>query len=114
MSAGADARRLSAERLPIIRSGVFAGGRETPSARLEAGDLPDHSRGSSDWPFYEVLLTLLPERRRRGALRDVIRRVRNQGVVARSYLSTSAALDFHAILIGPRGSEGVDRWRALA
>jgi hypothetical protein len=35
-------------------------------------------------------------------------------VVARSYLSPAAALDLHAILLGPRGSEGVDRWKALA
>ena len=45
---------------------------------------------------------------------EVVRRLRNQCVVARSYLSPAAALDLHAILVGPRGSEGVDRWKALA
>jgi len=63
---------------------------------------------------YAVLLTLLPEAPDEEGMCDVVRRVRNQCVVARSYLSPPAALDLHAILLGPRGSEGVDRWRALA
>ncbi|APG86726.1 hypothetical protein SAMCFNEI73_pB0011 (plasmid) [Sinorhizobium americanum] len=61
-----------------------------------------------------MLLTLLPEAPDEEGMSDVVRRVRNQCVVARSYLSPPAALDLHAILLGPRGSEGVDRWRALA
>lgn len=111
--ARAAALELTAEVRPNYSSGIFAGGSDTPSARLEPGDLPNHARGLQVGRF-PVLLTLLPEAASEEALRDVIRRVRNQCVVARSYLSPSSALDLHAILIGPRGSEGVDRWRSLA
>lgn len=111
--ARAAALDLKAEARPNYAGGIFAGGSDTPSARLEPGDLPNHVQGLQIDRF-PVLLMLLPEAPNEEALRDVIRRVRNQCVVARSYLSPSAALDLHAILIGPRGSEGVDRWRSLA
>lgn len=113
LAARAAALELTMEAQPNYAVGLFAGGSDTPSARLEKGDLPNHARGFKVGR-YPVLLTLLPEAASEEALRDVIRRVRNQCVVARSYLSPSAALDLHAILIGPRGSEGVDRWRSLA
>jgi hypothetical protein len=118
----------AAERLLTLRAAVlgltvgpkpgyagqlFAGGGDTPSARLEPSDLPNHVRGIQIGR-YAVLLTLLPEAPDEGGIGEVIRRVRNQCVVARSYLSPAAALDLHVILVGPRGSEGVDRWKALA
>ncbi|WP_307370716.1 ABC-three component system middle component 1 [Peteryoungia aggregata] len=104
---------LPVEAKPNFAGTIFAGGSDTPSARIEASDLPNHVRGLLIGR-YPVLLTLLPEAPNDEGLSDVIRRVRNQCVVARSYLSPSAALDLHAILLGPRSSEGVDRWRALA
>ncbi|QQO12459.1 hypothetical protein JJB99_23655 [Bradyrhizobium diazoefficiens] len=104
---------IKVESRPDYASQTFAGGRETPSARLEPRDLPNHARGLQIGR-YGVLLTLLPEAPEENRIGDVLRRVRNQCVVARSYLSPPAALDLHAILLGPRGSEGVDRWRALA
>lgn len=91
----------------------FCGGSDTPSARLEAGDLPNHVRGLKIGR-YAVLLTLLPEAPDEAGVGEVVRRVRNQCVVARSFLAPAEALDLHAILIGPRGSEGIDRWKALA
>lgn len=104
---------LNVETKPSYASQIFAGGSDTPSARLEPSDLPNHVRGLQIGR-YAVLLTLLPEAPDEGGIGEVVRRVRNQCVVARSYLSPAAAFDLHAILLGPRGSEGVDRWKALA
>lgn len=104
---------LAVETKSSYAGQIFAGGSNTPSARLEASDLPNHVRGLQIGR-YAVLLTLLPEAPDEEGIGEVVRRVRNQCVVARSYLSSVAALDLHAILLGPRGSEGVDRWKALA
>jgi len=104
---------LSVELKPDYAGQVFSGGKDSLSARLEPKDLPNHVRGLQI-ERYAIILALLPETADEAALRDVVRRVRNQCVVARSFLSPSGALDLHAILIGPRGSEGVDLWRALA
>ena len=92
---------------------TFCGGSDTPSARIEKSDLPNHVRGFQIGR-YAVLLTLLPEAPNDAGLVEVVRRVRNQCVVARSFLAPATALDLHAILIGPRGSEGADKWKALA
>lgn len=104
---------LQVESRPNFAGRIFAGGSDTPSARIEPSDLPNHVRGLQIGR-YPVLLALLPEAPDEESMSDVVRRVRNQCVVARSYLSPPAALDLHAILLGPRGSEGVDRWRSLA
>jgi hypothetical protein len=104
---------LTVESKPSYAGQIFAGGGDTQSARLEPSDLPNHVRGVQIGR-YAVLLTLLPEAPDEEGIGEVVRRVRNQCVVARSYLSPAAALDLHAILLGPRGSEGVDRWKALA
>jgi len=104
---------LPVQAKPDYASAVFAGGGDSASARLEASELPGHVRGIQIGR-YPILVGLLPEAGNEEALKDAIRRIRNQAVVARSYLSPAAALDLHAILLGPRGSEGVDRWRSLA
>lgn len=104
---------LPVESRPNFAGSIFAGGSDTPSARIEASDLPNNVRGLQIGR-YPVLLTLLPESPDDEGMTDIVRRLRNQCVVARSYLSPPAALDLHAILLGPRGSEGVDKWRTLA
>lgn len=104
---------LTVETKSSYAGRTFAGGSATPSARLEPSDLPNHVRGLQIGR-YAVLLTLLPEAPDEQGVGEVLRRVRNQCVVARSCLSPAAALDLHVILLGPRGSEGVDRWKALA
>lgn len=104
---------FTVETKPTYAGQIFAGGSDTPSARLEASDLPSHVRGLQIGR-YAVLLTLLPEAPDEQGIGEVVRRLRNQCVVARSYLSPAGVLDLHAILLGPRGSEGVDRWKALA
>jgi hypothetical protein len=109
----AHALGLSFEYMHRYENDVFAGGGESASARLDSNDLLTHARGLQIGR-YGVVLALLPEAPSEEAVSDVVRRTRNQCVVARSYMSPSAALDLHAILLSPRGSEGVDRWRALA
>ncbi len=98
---------------PEFANQVFSGGADTLSARLEPSELPNHVRGLQVGR-YPILLTLLPEAPDEEGIGEVLRRVRNQCVVARSYLSPSASLDLHAVLIGPAGSQGVDRWKSLA
>jgi hypothetical protein len=109
----ADQLGLEFQDKPAYASQIFAGGSNTPSARLEPSDLPQQVRGIQIGR-YALILSLLPEAPDEKGVNEVVRRLRNQCVVARSYLSPAAALDLHAILVGPRGSEGVDRWKALA
>ncbi len=104
---------LSFERVAALTGAAFAGAGDTASARLEPGDLPAHARGVRVGR-YAIVLSLLPEAANEEGVSEAVRRVRNQCVVARSYLSSPAALDLHALVVGPRGSEGSDRWRALA
>lgn len=104
---------LAFESKPEFAGQAFCGGDGTPSARIESSDLPNHVRGYQVGR-YAVLLTLLAEAPDQAGIGEVVRRVRNQCVVARSFLAPAAALDLNAIMIGPRGSEVDDRWKALA
>ncbi|TMV83419.1 hypothetical protein FGG78_22805 [Thioclava sp. BHET1] len=105
--------KLEIRKMPQYAERVFAGGGESTSARLEVNDLPAHARGLQI-DRYAIVLALMPEAPSEEGVGDTVRRARNQCVVARSYLSSSATVDLHAILLGPRGSEGSDAWRALA
>lgn len=104
---------LSFEAKPDYAEGRFSGGSDSTSARLEPSDLPNHVRGLQIGR-YAVLVTLLPEVPDEGRVAELMRRLRNQCVVARSHLNPAAVVDLHAILVGPRGSEGVDKWKAVA
>jgi hypothetical protein len=105
--------KLNVRAVPELASQAFEGGQESPSARLEARDLPSIVRGLQIGR-YAVLLGLLPEVAREDEIVETLRRFRNQCVVARSHLSPNAALDLQLILVGPRGSEPSDPWHALA
>jgi len=63
---------------------------------------------------YTLVLGLLPDIPTLEAVRETLRRYRNQCVVARSFLNQDQSLDLHLMLVGPRGSEREDAWRALA
>jgi hypothetical protein len=104
---------LVVQTKPNYAGQIFAGGSNTPSARIEARDLPSHVFGLQIGR-YAVLLTLLPESPDEEGISEVVRRVRNQCVVSKSYLSPTIALDLHVLFVGPRGSERDDRWKALA
>ena len=101
----ADAPRLVAD--------AFDGRRGEAVSELEPRDLPSLRRGLSIGR-HSVVLGLLPETVDDRRLSESIRRHRNQCVVARSTLAPNAVLDITLALIGPRGSEGKDVWRAAA
>jgi len=104
---------LSVKPAPKLASQTFQGGQGSPSAQLEARDLPSIVRGLQ-LGRYAVLLGLLPEDAREGEIVETLRRFRNQCVVARSHLAPNATLDLQLILVGPRGSEPSDSWYALS
>ncbi|MBB5695944.1 ABC-three component system middle component 1 [Muricoccus pecuniae] len=104
---------LEANDAPRLVADTFDGGRGEPSASLEARDLPLVRRGLSVGR-HAVVLGLLPETADERELADTMRQHRNQCVVARSALQPNAALDLLLIMVGPRGSEGKDAWRAIA
>jgi len=113
LSARAAELKLKVRQMPQYAERVFAGGGESAAARLETSDLPTHARGLQI-DRYAIVLALMPEAPSEERVVDTVRRARNQCVVARSYLTPPGALDLHAILLGPRGSEGVDAWRTFA
>lgn len=97
---------------PELTGNVFLGGDGAEAARIAAGDLP-HPVRALRIGRYAVVLAMLPDQPSLEAVTESLRRLRNQCVVARSYLSTNEALDLQAIIVGPRGSEPVDDWRPL-
>ncbi len=103
---------LRATDAPPLVANSFVGGRSEPSACLEARDLPLLRRGLTVGR-HSIVLGLLPETADETSA-DALRQHRNQCVVARAALPPNAALDIVLILVGPRGSEGKDAWRATA
>jgi hypothetical protein len=98
---------------PQLVADTFVSGRGEPSASLEARDLPLLRRGMTVGR-HSIVLGLLPETSDETSLADALRQHRNQCVVARAALPPNAALDLVLLLVGPRGSEGKDAWRATA
>lgn len=104
---------LSAVDAPELTGNIFMGGDATASARLAASELPSPVRALRIGR-YTLLLAMLPQEPSLGAVNEALRRFRNQCVVVRSFLSANEVLDVQGILVGPRGSERVDDWGALA
>jgi len=98
---------------PELTGDVFKGGDTSDVARLPPSDLPAAVRALR-YGRYSCLFGLLPDKPTLGAVNDCLRRFRNQCVVARSYLAPNEALDLQGILLGPRGSEPDDDWKAVA
>lgn len=113
LTAAAKAAGFIVQDAPDLARDVFKGGEGTDVARLSASDLPEAARALS-FGRYTFVLGLLPAEPTPAAIGDCLRRFRNQCVVARSYLSPNQALDLQGILLGPRGSEPSDEWRAHA
>ncbi|WP_022976825.1 ABC-three component system middle component 1 [Nevskia ramosa] len=91
----------------------FNGGAHSDAARLSPGDLL-RPIAAVRLGCYSVVIGMLPSHANAEAVNETLRRFRNQCVVARSYLRANEALDLQGILIGPRGSERDEEWRALA
>jgi len=115
----ADRLRVSAKELsldaqdrPELAGSVFSGG-TTPATTLEPTDLPTESLAIGIGR-YTIVLGLLPDVPTLESVRETLRRYRNQCVVARSFLNVNQILDLQLMLVGVRGSERQDAWRALA
>ena len=103
---------LSVEGRPELASSTFNGG-STKSTSLSPTDLPAECYAIRIDRF-NIVLGVLPDIATLEAVRDTLRRCRNQCVVARSYLGFNETLDLQLMLLGPRGSEPQEAWRALA
>lgn len=96
-----------------IVSGDFRGGAGSGVASITASDLPAAGMGLKIGR-YTLVLGLLPDTSNLNAIREAVRRYRNQCVIARSYLSPNEALDLQLLLVGPVGSEDSPDWKAAA
>jgi hypothetical protein len=104
---------LASRRSPELVGDTFVGASGQPSSCLEPRDLPMVRLGVTIGR-HAIVLGLLPETIGARDIADSMRQYRNQCVVARSALAPNAVLDLLLIMIGPRGSEGKDAWRAIA
>jgi hypothetical protein len=103
---------LNLQAQPELTGRVFSGG-TTSATSLNPADLPTEGLALGIGR-YTIVLGLLPDLPTLEAVRETLRRYRNQCVVARSFLSANQSLDLQLMLVGPRGSERQDAWRALA
>lgn len=97
---------------PELANSTFNGG-STRSTSLSPTDLPAECYAVRINRF-NIVLGVLPEIATLEAVRETLRRYRNQCVVARSYLGTNETLDLQLMLLGPRASERQEAWRSLA
>lgn len=104
-------RELSVSDHPQLTGQSFNGG-TSAAARLDPSELPSyvHARKIGR---YTVIFGMLPETPTLPAVRETLRRYRNQCVVARSFLSANESLDLQLFLLGPRGSEWERKWKSL-
>lgn len=97
---------------PELAGRAFSGV-PTSSTTLDLTDLPTECLGLGIGR-YTVVAGLLPDVPTLESVRETLRRYRNQCVVARSFLNANQSLDLQLMLVGPRGSEQQDAWRARA
>ncbi len=112
LRAAATSLDLTVADRPELASAKFNGG-STKSTSLSPTDLPAESHAIRIDRF-NIVLGVLPDIATLEAVRETLRRCRNQCVVARSYLGTNETLDLQLMLLGPRSSERQEAWRALA
>ena len=105
-------RNLKVEDRVALAGTSFNGG-STASTSLSPTDLPTESHAIRIDRF-NIVLGVLPDVPTLEAVRETLRRYRNQCVVARSFLGANETLDLQLMLLGPRSSERQDAWRALA
>jgi hypothetical protein len=103
---------LAVEDRPGLASATFNGG-SSKSTTLSPTDLPAESHAIRIDRF-NIVLGILPDVAAIEAVRETLRRYRNQCVIARSFLGTNETLDLQLMLLGPRASERQEAWRAMA
>jgi hypothetical protein len=103
---------LSSHENEELASTIFRGGQNQESAQIQPTDLPTRVLAVK-LGRHSVLLGELPPTPSKESIEDVLRRFRNQAVIARSYLTANEALDLQVFLVGPAGSEANDRWLTL-
>ena len=103
---------LKVENRPELASANFNGG-SSKSTSISPTDLPAESHAIRIDRF-NIVLGVLPDIATLEAVRETLRRYRNQCVVTRSYLGTNETLDLQLMLLGPRSSEWQEDWRSLA
>ena len=94
-------------------SGTSFNGSDAHSATLSSSDIPAECIALSIGR-YTLILGALPDTPTKIAVEEVVRRYRNQCVVARSHLKPSESLDMQLMLLGPRGSDTNSDWDTLA
>lgn len=107
-----DNRPFKAELKPDFAGPAFNGS-AAPSTTLSSSDLPTECIALSIGR-YTLVLGVLPDTPTQAAVEEVVRRYRNQCVVARSHLTPSQSLDMQLMLLGPRGSDTNSDWDSLA
>lgn len=113
LRSAAEQCELQVSDWPELAGVSFRGGEASASTRLSPSDLPVIKYGLKIGR-YAVVVGVLPEEPNAPAIRETLRRYRNQCVIARSFLSANQTLDLQLMLVGPRGSERVSEWRAVA
>ncbi|MGY3079692.1 hypothetical protein ACVWZZ_006100 [Bradyrhizobium sp. LM6.10] len=103
---------LAVEDRSKLATTSFSGGTSAATS-LSPTDLPTECHALRINRF-NIILGVLPDTAALEAVRETLRRYRNQCVVARSYLTPNETLDLQLMLLGPRSSERQEVWRALA
>jgi hypothetical protein len=104
---------LPVQQNDALASALFRGGQNQENAQIPPVDLPTQVTAMM-LGRHSVLLGELPSIPSKESIEDILRRFRNQAVIARSYLTPNEALDLQVFLIGPGGSESNDSWSTLA
>lgn len=102
---------LSLVRREDLESREFRGGRGQDT--LQASLLPDEVFGASIGRT-PVLLSMLPDSHDEDVVDDAIKRLRNQSVIARSFLRPEQVVDLQIWLSGPPASAANPVWQSLA
>ena len=102
---------LSLVRREDLESREFRGGRGQET--LQASLLPDEVYGAFVGRI-PLLLATLPDSHNEHIVDDAIKRLRNQSVIARSFLKPEQVVDLQLWLSGPLASAENPLWRSVA
>jgi hypothetical protein len=102
---------LSLVRCKDLESREFRGGRGQET--LQASLLPDEVFGGL-LGGVPVLFSSLPDSHDEDLVEDAVKRLRNQSVIARSFLRPEQVVDLQVWMSGPTASSDSPVWRSLA